>query len=253
MKGYWIGEISPGRMMKIMEDNALHILAFGAHADDVEIGMGGTIAKLTSEGKQVGICDLTDADLSSNGNVLLRKEEAGKAAEILRVSVRTSLGFPDRGLFLQESYINEIAKIIRIYKPKIVFAPYYEDRHPDHGNCARLVEEAVFSAGIKKYHTDGCNVPHKVDRMYFYMINGFHHPDFTIDITPFIDHKLTALRAYKSQFEKTAESFNTPLVNGYIETVEARERMFGKLVNVRYAEGFKTKVPILLKHDLLGE
>jgi bacillithiol biosynthesis deacetylase BshB1 len=134
-----------------------------------------------------------------------------------------------------------------------VFAPYFEDRHPDHGNCARLVEEAVFSAGIKKYQTDECHKPHRVERLYFYMINGFHTPDFTVDITSFIDKKLTALRAYKSQFELTDESFNTPLVNGYIETVEARERMFGKLVGVNYAEGFKTKVPLLLKHDLMGE
>lgn len=239
--------------MRQMEDSSLHILAFGAHPDDVEIGMGGTIAKLTNEGKRAGICDLTDADLSSNGNVRLRKEEAAKAAEILGLCFRTSLGFPDRGLLLKEAYINEIAKMIRIHKPKIVFAPYYQDRHPDHGNCTRLVEEAVFSAGIKKYQTEGCNEPHKVERVYFYMINGFHQPDFIVDISAFIDTKLAALRAYQSQFEMTKESFNTPLVNGYIETVEARERMFGQLVNVTYAEGFKTKVPLLLKRDLLGE
>ena len=241
------------RMVKLMNDNGLHILAFGAHADDVEIGMGGTIAKLASEGKRIGICDLTDADLSSNGNAALRKEEAAHAAEILKVSVRKSLGFPDRGLFQSEQYIRTIAGVIRAYRPRIVFAPYFEDRHPDHGNCARLVEEAVFSAGIKKYKTDGENQPHRVERIYFYMINGFHNPDFTIDISTVIDKKLSALRAYKSQFEKTEQSIETPLVNGYIETVEARERMFGKLVGVSYAEGFKTKVPILLNRDLIGE
>ncbi|MEH7353766.1 bacillithiol biosynthesis deacetylase BshB1 [Neobacillus drentensis] len=236
-----------------MENKQLHILAFGAHADDVEIGMAGTIAKLVSEGKRTGICDLTDADLSSNGNVILRKEEAARAAEILEVSVRTTMGFPDRGLLLNQEYIRKIADVIRTYKPQVVFAPYFEDRHPDHGNCARLVEEAVFSAGIKKYKTDKCNDPHRVEKMYYYMINGFHNPDFTIDISTFIDKKLAALRAYKSQFEYSEQSYNTPLVNGYIETVEARERMFGKMVGVTYAEGFKTKVPLLLKHDLIGE
>lgn len=237
----------------LMEENKLHILAFGAHADDVEIGMGGTIAKLTEEGKRIGICDLTDADLSSNGNVVLRKEEAARAVDILGVQVRASLGFPDRGLFLKEEYIQKVVEIIRKYKPQIVFAPYLEDRHPDHGNCARIVEEAVFSAGIKKYQTVGWNEPHRVKKMYFYMINGFHKPDFTIDITQMIEKKLAALRAYRSQFELTAQSVQTPLVNDYIETVEARERMFGKLVGVSYAEGFKTKVPLVLKHDLLGE
>lgn len=236
-----------------MNDKLLDILAFGAHADDVEIGMGGTIAKLASEGKRIGICDLTDADLSSNGNVTLRKEEAANAAQILNVAMRSSLGFPDRGLFQNEQYIRVIAGVIRKYKPQIVFAPYFEDRHPDHGNCARLVEEAVFSAGIKKYETDGEYGPHRVERVYFYMINGFHNPDFTIDISTVIDKKLSALRAYKSQFKKTEQSIETPLVNGYIETVESRERMFGKMVGVTYAEGFKTKVPILLKSDLIGE
>jgi bacillithiol biosynthesis deacetylase BshB1 len=240
-------------MMIQMNKQSLNVLAFGAHADDVEIGMAGTISKLTSEGHRVGICDLTDADLSSNGNTALRKEEGSHAAEILGVSMRLSLSFPDRGLYLKEEYINQIASIIRSHKPKIVFAPYFEDRHPDHGNCARLVEEAVFSAGIRKYKTAGNEEPHRVEKFYFYMINGFHMPDFTIDITYFMNNKLAALRAYKSQFEQTEQSFATPLVNGYIETVEARERMFGKLVGVTFAEGFKTKVPILLKHDLIGD
>ncbi|MEH7075189.1 bacillithiol biosynthesis deacetylase BshB1 [Neobacillus drentensis] len=236
-----------------MNNQHLHALAFGAHADDVEIGMAGTIAKYTSEGKQIGICDLTDADLSSNGNVTLRKLEAANAAEVLNVSMRTSLALPDRGLFLTEEYIRKIASIIRTYKPQIVFAPYFEDRHPDHGNCAKLVEEAVFSSGIKKYLTEEDQPAHRVERVYFYMINGFHKPDFTIDITQFMDKKLQALREYKSQFEPSEGSYNTPLVNGYIETVEARERMFGKLVGVTFAEGFKTKVPIVLNRDLIGE
>ncbi|MEH7303504.1 bacillithiol biosynthesis deacetylase BshB1 [Neobacillus drentensis] len=236
-----------------MNNPHLQVLAFGAHADDVEIGMAGTIAKLTSEGKRVGICDLTDADLSSNGNVELRKLEAANAAEILKVSMRTSLGFPDRGLFFKEEYIREIARVIRLTKPQVVFAPYFEDRHPDHGNCANLVEEAVFSAGIRKYETEGNEPAHRVERVYFYMINGFHKPDFTIDISQYMDQKLQALREYKSQFEQTEESYNTPLVNGYIETVESREKMFGKLVGVTFAEGFKTKVPILLNRDLIGE
>jgi N-acetylglucosamine malate deacetylase 1 len=240
-------------MVQSMINQHLHVLAFGAHADDVEIGMAGTIAKLTSQGKQVGICDLTDADLSSNGNVPLRKEEAAKAAGILNVSMRTSLGFPDRGLFLKDEYIREIARIIRTYKPQSVFAPYFEDRHPDHGHCASLVEEAVFSSAIRKYVTEGNEPAHRVEKVYFYMINGFHKPDFTIDITQYMDKKLQALREYKSQFEQTEESYSTPLVNGYIETVESRERMFGKLVGVTFAEGFKTKVPILLNRDLIGE
>ena len=110
--------------------SGLHILAFGAHADDVEIGMAGTIAKYTKQGYEVGICDLTEADLSSNGTIELRKEEAKVAYRIMGVKTRLNLAMPDRGLYMKEEYIREIVKAIRTYKPKLVFAPYYEDRHP---------------------------------------------------------------------------------------------------------------------------
>lgn len=234
-----------------MADN-IHILAFGAHADDVEIGMGGTVAKYTARGKKVIICDLTLAELSSNGDVETRKKEAQAAAEILGAE-RHGLDLPDRGLFLRQDYIKKIANVIREYRPKLVFAPYIEDRHPDHGNCARLVKEAVFSAGIKNYDTGSNHPAHKADHLYYYMINGFHKPDFIIDISELMDRKKRALNAYQSQFSKNSSSFDTPLVNGYIETLEAREKVFGRQAGLEFAEGFISDSPLLLDLDLLGE
>ncbi|WP_242217426.1 bacillithiol biosynthesis deacetylase BshB1 [Bacillus cereus group sp. BfR-BA-01380] len=230
--------------------NGLHILAFGAHADDVEIGMAGTIVKYTKQGYEVGICDLTEADLSSNGTVELRKHEAIEAAHILGVQKRMNLAMPDRGLYMKEEYIQEIVKIIRTYKPQLVFVPFYEDRHPDHANCAKLVEEAIFSAGIRKYMPEF--PPHRVQSLYFYMINGFHKPDFCIDISSYISDKIAALEAYESQFTKGTDGVITPLTEGYVETVVAREKMFGKEVGVMYAEGFMSKRTILLDEDLIG-
>jgi bacillithiol biosynthesis deacetylase BshB1 len=236
-----------------MEAQRLDILAFGAHADDVEIGMGGTIAKYAGEGKLVGICDLTKAEMSSNGTVETRIEEAAKAADILGVKVRKVLDLPDRGLFLKDEYINKIVEVIRLYRPALVFAPYFDDRHPDHGSCARLVEEAVFSAAVRKYGSGTGLKPHRPTALYYYMINGFHKPDFAIDISCHMQKKVDALNAYESQFVKGASTFDTPLVNGYIESVEARERLFGKEVGVEYAEGFKSKKSLLIHRDLLGE
>lgn len=236
-----------------MEVQKLDILAFGAHADDVEIGMGGTIAKFAEEGKLIGICDLTKAEMSSNGTVETRAKEAAKAADILGVKVRKVLGLPDRGLYLNDEYIKKIVEVIRFYRPAIVFAPYFDDRHPDHGSCARLVEEAVFSAAVRKYGSEAGLEPHRPTALYFYMINGFHKPDFTIDISGHMQKKVDALNAYESQFLKGSETFDTPLVNGYIESVEARERLFGKEAGVQYAEGFKSKKPMLIHRDLLGE
>lgn len=234
-------------------NNQVDILAFGAHADDVEIGMGASIAKWTSQGKTVVICDLTEAELSSNGTVDTRKSEGKDAARILGVKERISLTIPDRGLYINEMHIRMVVEIIRKYKPSVVFSPYHEDRHPDHGNCARLVEEAFFSAGIKKFSTIPALETHKPKNLYQYMINGFHQPNFVTDVTNFMDKKIESLFAYKSQFIMSEDGVKTPLTDGYIETIQARERLFGKEVGVNYAEGFMTKKPILLDMDVIGE
>ncbi|WP_419393735.1 bacillithiol biosynthesis deacetylase BshB1 [Cytobacillus praedii] len=240
-------------VVKQMEQIKLDILAFGAHADDVEIGMGGSIAKYADNGKNIGICDLTKAELSSNGTVAIRQMEAKEAAEILGVVTRETLDLPDRGLFYNQEYIRKVVHVIRKYRPAIVFAPYYKDRHPDHGGCARLVEEAVFSAGIKNYDSEEGLPPHKVQNLFFYMINGFHEPDFVIDVSSYLEKKIASLQAYKSQFTKTDQSFNTPLVNGYVDMIQARERLFGGQVGITYAEGFKQKKPLIMNYDLFGE
>ncbi|WP_193224369.1 bacillithiol biosynthesis deacetylase BshB1 [Bacillus sp. B1-b2] len=235
--------------LKIIEP--IDILAFGAHADDVEIGMGATIAKYASMGKRIVICDLTDSDLSSNGTVERRKKEAFEAGKVLGIEERIALKLPDRGLFLEKMSIQKVVDVIRLVQPKIVFTPYWEDRHPDHENCTKIVKEAVFSAGIKNYQGN-IATPHKVHNVYYYMINGFHKPDFVIDTSDFMQTKLGSLNCYKSQFVKNDDGVDTPLTNGYMETIEARERLFGKEVGVQYAEGFIKSKPILLHKDLLG-
>ncbi|GGE56442.1 bacillithiol biosynthesis deacetylase BshB1 [Priestia taiwanensis] len=230
--------------------DALDILAFGAHPDDVEIGMAGTIAKYVKTGAKIGICDLTLAELSSNGNVELRKQEAKKAGEVLGLSARANLELPDRGLYMKEEYIAAIVRIIRTYQPKVVFAPYYEDRHPDHANCANLVREALFSAGVRKFLPE--YKAHRVQAFHYYMINGFHHTSFIIDITNEVEVKKDALRAYASQFSAGESGVETPLTTGYVDSVIARDKVFGKEVNVTYGEGFITDKPLLVQHDLVG-
>ncbi|KYD27866.1 MULTISPECIES: bacillithiol biosynthesis deacetylase BshB1 [Anoxybacillaceae] len=235
-----------------MDYEQLHMLAFGAHPDDVEIGMGGTIAKYAEKGYRIGICDLTLAELSSNGTVELRQKEAREAADILGVATRINLGLPDRGLYVTEEAVKSIVSVIRRYRPHVVFAPYWVDRHPDHGRCAHLVEEAVFSAGIRRYKTEPDLPAHRVHSVYYYMINAWDRPHFVIDISDTIDKKIASLRSYESQFTKAAGSVDTPLTDGYIEMVESRERLLGKEAGVMFAEGFFAKKPLKIANDLLG-
>ncbi len=223
---------------------ATDLLIFGAHPDDAEIGMGGTIAKHAAANRNVVICDLTFAEMSSNGDVETRQREAEEAAAILGVKERINLGLPDRGLRMEDEQLKEIVKVIRTYQPKAVFAPYWEDRHPDHTMCSRMVQEAVFSAKLRKWMPE---MPaYAADQLYFYFINDMHAPDLIVDVTSCYEQKMKALQAYRSQFTRADGSVKTPLNQGYIANVEARDRLFGQRRLIQYAEGFKHAVPYLV-------
>jgi bacillithiol biosynthesis deacetylase BshB1 len=228
------------------ESVKLDLLAFGAHPDDVEIGMGGTVAKHAAAGDKVGICDLTYAELSSNGTPLLRQQEAAEAAGVLGLAVRSNLGLPDRGLTGEPAQLDAIVRELRLRRPRIVFAPYWQDRHPDHVRCSQLVQEALFNAKLRKYMPE---LPAwDVEQVYFYFINDVYEPDVMVDVSEVYDKKLASLRAYRSQFERTGtDVVRTPLNQGYVERVEARDRLLGQKRLIRYAEGFITKLPLLVE------
>ena len=225
----------------------LDILIFGAHPDDAEIGMGGTIAKHTAAGRKVGVCDLTRAEMSSNGTVERRKAEAEQAAQILGLAVRTNLSLPDRGLYATKEQIDAVTLEIRKFKPRLVFAPYWEDRHPDHVACSRIVQEAVFNAKLRNYLPE--TEPVNVEQLYFYFINDVFDPDIAVDITDVQQLKMKALGAYASQFQPAggADGYvSTPLNQGYLERIVARDSLLGQRRSVAFAEGFISKQPFLV-------
>nr|WP_154983662.1 bacillithiol biosynthesis deacetylase BshB1 [Paenibacillus xylanexedens] len=224
---------------------SLDILIFGAHADDAEIGMAGTIAKHTAAGLKVGVCDLTRAEMSSNGTVERRTEEAEQASRVLGLSCRTNLELPDRGLYVTPEHVGAVTAEIRRHAPRIVFAPYWEDRHPDHIMCSKLVQEAVFNAKLRNYMPDMPAV--QVKETYFYFINDIGPTDLIVDITEHYEQKEASLRCYRSQFEQGAGIVSTPLNQGYIERVRARDSLLGQRSLIPFAEGFATITPYVVK------
>jgi bacillithiol biosynthesis deacetylase BshB1 len=235
--------INISRVLNRMSET-LDILIFGAHADDAEIGMGATIAKHTDLGFKVGICDLTYAEMSSNGTVETRIEEAEQAAKILGLTVRTNLGLPDRGLYATQTNIERITLEIRKFRPRMVFAPYWLDRHPDHIACSGLIQEAVFNAKLRKNLPE--SEPVNVEQLYFYFINDVYEADLMVNVTDVYDKKLAALSAYRSQFVTGQGTVSTPLNQGYVERVEARDRLMGQKRMLTYAEGFVSKLPFVV-------
>ncbi|KAA9006265.1 bacillithiol biosynthesis deacetylase BshB1 [Paenibacillus spiritus] len=224
----------------------LDILVFGAHADDAEIGMAGTIAKHIAAGYDVGLCDLTRAEMSSNGTVERRLEEARQAAETLGVPYRSNLNLPDRGLRHTEEQLAAVTAEIRRTAPSIVFAPYWEDRHPDHVAASRLVEEAVFSAKLRRYMPDLPAIP--APQLYFYFINDGGPADLVVDVSTYYEIKERALGCYRSQFERPPgeDAVATPLTEGYVERVRSRDMLTGQRQGFALAEGFAAKVPFAL-------
>ena len=223
----------------------LDILVFAAHADDAEIGMGGTIAKHAQAGLKVGIVDLTRAEMSSNGDVDTRLREAAAASEALGLAARDNLGLPDRRLAVVPEMIDRMVAAIRTYRPRLVFAPYGIDRHPDHVACSRMAEEAVFSAKLRRYMPE---LPAwNTDQLIFYFINDAHAPQLLVDITDTQEIKMNALRAYRSQFIPEGDRTDwveTPLTAAYLEAVVARDRLLGQPKRFAYAEGFIPKGPM---------
>lgn len=225
----------------------LDILVFAAHPDDAEIGMGGTIIKQAQAGERVGIIDLTYAEMSSNGDVDTRQQEATEAAAKLGLAARRNLGLPDRGLSGTDEQIRLMVAAIREYRPRLVFAPYSQDRHPDHIACSRMADEAVFNAKLRRYMPE--LAAWSVEQLYYYLINDVHQPEILIDISGVQVAKMEALKAYRSQFMPAGSEqdwVETPLTAAYLDAVAARDKLFGQPKKLAYAEGFIAKGPVML-------
>ena len=234
-----------------MSDFKIDILAIGAHPDDVELGCSGTLAKEISEGKKVGIIDLTRGELGTRGSVDIRDSEAKEAANILGISFRENLNFKD-GFFTND--INHqmiLIQIIRKYRPNIILCNAIDDRHIDHPKGAKLVVDSCFLSGLKKIVTKQDDVdqePWRPTNVYNYIQWKNLKPDFVVDISDHFQTKINAVKAYKSQFYNPDETVhNTPISSkNFLDSIEYRARDLGRLTNVDYAEGFiSARLPLV--------
>ena len=229
------------------------ILAIGAHPDDVELGCGGTVAKLISEGKTVAIVDLTQGELGTRGTNFTRAEEAANSAKILGISSRENLKMKDGFLTNSEEHQMQIVKIIRKYQPEIVLANAIDDRHPDHAKAAKLVSDACFLSGLVKIETvsKGENQkPWRPKQIFHYIQWKNIAPDFVIDITNFMEKKIEACLAFKTQFyDPNSTEPMTPIsTKDFLESLTYRAQDLGRLSGVEFAEGFTTEKLLAFKN-----
>jgi len=234
-------------------DMKCDFLAIGAHPDDVELGCGGTIIKLISEGKTISVIDLTEGELGTRGTAETRAEEAVAAAKILGISSRENLKLKDGFLNNSEEYQLKIVEKIRKYRPEIVLANAIDDRHPDHAKAAKLVSDACFLSGLKKIETFENGQLQEVWRpkhIFHYIQWKNVVPEFVIDISGFMEQKIEACLAYKTQFynPESNEPITPIATKDFLESLTYRAQDLGRLSGVEYAEGFTTEKLIALKN-----
>lgn len=221
----------------------LDILAIGAHPDDVEMSCGATLAKEIASGKKVGILDLTLGELGTRGSAEIRKKEAEEAAKILGVEIRENIGLADG--FFQNSKESQLAvvRILRKYKPEIVLCNAVDDRHIDHAKGSKLVSDACFLSGLRKIATELGGVTQNAwrpNQVYHYIQWKEIPPDFVVDVSGFMEKKLEAVFAYKSQFyDENSNEPKTPISSkNATDSISYRNRNFGRLIGTDFAEGF---------------
>ena len=224
----------------------LDILAFGAHPDDVELGCGGTLLGAVAEGKKVGVIDLTKGELGTRGTVEQRIKEAQKASQVLGITVRENLGMADG--FFENNKANQllIIETIRRFQPSIIFCNAPEDRHPDHGRAAQLIEDAAFLAGLAKIETTYNGVAQSAWRptqVFHYIQSRSLTPNFVVDISAQMDKKMESILAHSSQFYDPNSKEPETFISGtaFLEFVKGRAKELGQQIGVQYAEGFISK------------
>ncbi len=226
----------------------LDALVVAPHPDDAELGMGGTIARLLRQGWSVGILDLTSGEPTPLGSPEKRAAETAAANAALGHPWRRNLGLPNRSLEPTLLHRRALASVFREVQPRLLFAPYWEDAHPDHTAATRLVEDARFWSKLSKSDIPGKPF-HPARILYYFSVHLkiVERPSFALDITDDLETKVSALRCYRSQLVENQPEGRP----GVIEAVCDRTRYWGHFVGVGHAEPFASREPIGLRG--LGE
>jgi N-acetylglucosamine malate deacetylase 1 len=228
--------------------SSVDILAIAAHRDDVEQTCGGTLLVQHAKGWRTGILDLTQGESGTRGTAADREAEANAAARILNVTHREALDLPDGNVENTLPNRLKVAEVLRRLRPRVVILPYWQGRHPDHYTTATLGYEACFLSGLAKVVTPSVTnpetppAPHRPFKILYASLYADVRPTFVVDISPFIEQRLQALLAYRSQYGAQPQGAGLFVPEEEIrERTFATARHFGLLAGVRYAEPFVQK------------
>ncbi len=216
----------------------MDLIAFGPHPDDIEIGLGGTIARHTAAGYRVGLCDLTSGEMGSNGTPDERRQEGEAAARVLGVAWRENLHWPDGGIAATPALVRSAVEFLRRHRPRAIAIPYWADRHPDHQGASEALTEAAFKSGLRRYDASGD--AWRPESVCYYFINNSAPPSFVIDVSDHYDRKRAALDCFRTQFAPSGDDAVPTRLSApaFRRLIESRDAQFGAQIGAGFAEGF---------------
>jgi bacillithiol biosynthesis deacetylase BshB1 len=221
-------------------DTQLDVLAVFSHPDDAELSVAGTLLKLKAFGYRTGVCDLTRGEMGTRGTPEIRAREAADAARLMKLDARLNLEQPDGHVWPTEVARIAMVRLLRTHKPKVLLTTHEDDPHPDHANTSIIVRQAARLATMRRYDEESGLSPVPMPAIMHSLFSRRIVPSFVVDVSGFVDEKMNAIRAYKSQFydAESKEPATRISARGFVEEIELRMRYFGSLIGVTAGEPF---------------
>lgn len=216
------------------------VLAIFAHPDDLELSVGGTMLKMKHLGYKTGALDVTRGEMGTRGTVDVRAREAQDAAKILGLDIRENLGLPDAHVFVTDESRTKLVRTLRRLKPKVILTHQIGDSHPDHDTIAQLARECTRLAAMRNFDPETGEQRIAPPMVAHNIFSRLVAPSFIVDVSEFLDKKMDAIRAYKSQFYDPDSKEPETMLSGrdYLTQIESRSRYFGSLIGIAAGEPF---------------
>lgn len=216
------------------------VLAVFSHPDDAELSVAGTLLKLKSLGYRTGVCDLTRGEMGTRGTPEIRAKEALDAARIMKLDLRVNLDQPDGHVWPTETARIAFVRILRAHKPKVILTTHEDDPHPDHANTSIIVRQGARLATMGRYDEESGLAPVPMPAIMHSLFSRRIVPSFVVDVSEFVDEKMSAIRAYESQFYRADSNEPATRISkrGFLQEIELRMGYFGSLIGVTAGEPF---------------
>ncbi len=230
----------------------LDVLAIFSHPDDAELSVAGTLLKLKSLGYRTGVCDFTRGEMGTRGTPEIRAQEAADAARIMKLDARINLEQPDGHVWPTEVARVALVRALRTYKPKVLLTTHEDDPHPDHANTSIIVRQSARLATMKRYDEESGLAAMPMPAIMHSLFSRRIVPSFVVDVSDFVDEKMSAIRAYRSQFYNAASQEPSTRISarGFLEEIELRMRYFGTLIGVAAGEPYYVREALNVEDPL---